>query len=121
MKTKKPIVKKKPVPATSGDWTVGVYVDNDFEPSYFPVEVDARDAAGFKKDICPLIAKSTYGDPDEQLANAKLLASAPKLLAAARDAERCLDAVMADLPTARRFAARSVMSRIRQAINRATA
>lgn len=62
MKTKKPGVKKKPVPATSGDWTVGVYVDNDFEPSYFPVEVDARDAAGFKKDICPLIAKSTYGD-----------------------------------------------------------
>lgn len=73
----------KPATATQGPWTVGPYVENDYEPAYFPVERDERDADGFKKDVVPLIAKATYGATvEDKLANARLLAAAPKLLAA---------------------------------------
>ncbi len=82
MKTK---TNSKPATATPGPWTVGVYVENDYEPAYFPVERDERDASGFVKDVVPLIAKVTYGANDEaKLANAKLLCAAPDLLAACR-------------------------------------
>lgn len=73
----------KPATTTQGPWTVGPYVENDYEPAYFPVERDERDADGFKKDVVPLIAKSTYGATvEDKLANARLLAAAPELLKA---------------------------------------
>ena len=76
----------KPATATPGPWTVGVYVENDFEPGYFPIERDERDENGDIKNIVPLIAKVTYGVDDEaKLANARLLCAAPEMLEALKD------------------------------------
>ena len=85
------------------------------------LERDERDAAGFVKDVRPLIAKVTYGATvEEKLANAILLASAHDLMEAARDAADCLDAVAGDMPPAKAKATRSIAARIRATITTAT-
>lgn len=56
---------------TPGPWTVGKFINNDFEPMY----IEVRSGVKF-------IAKSTYGSADniEREANAKLIAAAPIML-----------------------------------------
>lgn len=57
-------------------WISTGYVENDYEVPYFKIEQDRRDADGFMKDICPLIAKVTYGGEKEMAANAAFIARA---------------------------------------------
>lgn len=67
---------------TPGPWISTGYVANDYEVPYFKIEQDLRDEDGFVKDICPVIAKATYGSEAIMAANARLIAAAPELLAA---------------------------------------
>lgn len=71
---------------TPGPWISTGYVEDGHEVPHFKIEQDLRNDAGFLKDICPLIAKSTYGSESEMAANARLIAAAPELLAVLQEA-----------------------------------
>lgn len=70
------LLKTSQMTHTQGTWTVGKFVDNDYEPRYQEVKSSINEGKA-------LIAKCSFGrTPEENLANAKLISAAPDMLEA---------------------------------------